>query len=212
VLAAYGVAVAPERIAATPETAAAAATALGFPVALKTVSRRITHKSDAGAVRLELGSASEVTAAAREMLDKLRDAGVEGLSVQPMIRGEAEMIVGARRDPHFGAVVMAGLGGIAVELLDDVVLAPAPVSGERARAMLATLRTAPLLAGVRGHPPLDVDAVADAICRVSWLAADLGARLGDLEVNPLIVRRHGEGAVAVDGRATLHAKEEDPRP
>jgi acyl-CoA synthetase (NDP forming) len=212
VLAAYGVAVAPERIAATPETAAAAATALGFPVALKAVSRRITHKSDAGAVRLELGSASQVTAAAREMLDKLRDAGVEGLSVQPMIRGEAEMIVGARRDPHFGAVVMAGLGGIAVELLDDVVLAPAPVSGERARAMLATLRTAPLLAGVRGHPPLDVDAVADAICRVSWLAADLGARLGDLEVNPLIVRRHGEGAVAVDGRATWHAKEEDPRP
>jgi acyl-CoA synthetase (NDP forming) len=122
------------------------------------------------------------------------------------------VIVGARRDPHFGAVVMVGLGGLAVEILDDVALAPAPVSPERAGAMIAALRVAPLLAGARGRPPLDVAAVADAVSRVSWLAADLGSRLVDLEVNPLIVRRHGQGAVAVDGRATLHAKEEESRP
>jgi len=83
------------------------------------------------------------------------------------------------------------------------------VGVDRARALLATLRMAPLLTGARGRPPLDVEAVADAVCRVSWLAADLGARLVDLEVNPLIVRRSGEGVVAVDGRATLHAKEDN---
>jgi acyl-CoA synthetase (NDP forming) len=214
-LGAYGVPVAPESIVATPEAAATAAAAQGGPVALKAVSRRIVHKSDVGAVRLDLAVAG-VAAAAAEMRDTLRaaglDVGLEGFSVQPMIRGEAEVIVGARRDPHFGAVVMVGLGGLAVEILDDVALAPAPVSPERAGAMIAALRVAPLLAGARGRPPLDVAAVADAISRVSWLAADLGSRLVDLEVNPLIVRRHGQGAVAVDGRATLHAKEEESRP
>jgi acetyl-CoA synthetase (ADP-forming) len=207
-LAGYGVTVAPETLAGTPEAAAAAATALGLPVALKAVSRRIVHKSDVGAVRLGLTTAADVAAAAREMTDKLRDAGLEAFSVQPMIRGEAEVIVGARRDPHFGAVVLVGLGGIAVEILSDVALAPAPVGIERARALIAALRGAPLLHGARGRPPLDVAAIAETVSRVSWLAADLGPRLGDLEINPLIVRRHGQGAVAVDGRATLHPKEE----
>jgi len=209
------VAVAPERLGATPEAVAAAAAAIGPPVVLKAVSRRIVHKSDVGAVRLGLATPDAVAAAAREMLAALRtaglDEGLEGFSVQPMVRGEAEVIVGARRDPHFGAVVMVGLGGIAVEILGDVALAPAPVSPERARALVASLRGAPLLSGARGRPALDVAAVADTVSRVSWLAADLGARLVDLEVNPLIVRRHGEGVVAVDGRATLNPKEE-PRP
>jgi acyl-CoA synthetase (NDP forming) len=215
-LAAYGVAVAPETLAPTPDAAATAAAALGYPVALKAVSRRIVHKSDVGAVRLGLTSADDVRAAARAMLDTLRAAGLheglEGFSVQPMIRGEAEVIVGARRDPHFGAVVMVGLGGIAVEILGDVALAAAPVSHERAQALIGALRGAPLLTGARGRPVADVAAIADAVVRVSWLAVDLGARLGDLEVNPLIVRRRGEGAIAVDGRATLNPKEEEPRP
>jgi acetyl-CoA synthetase (ADP-forming) len=214
-LASYGVTVATERPAATPEAAATAAAALGFPVVLKAVSRRIVHKSDVGAVRLGLATPDDVTAAARQMFDTLRavglDTGLEGFSVQPMIRGEIEVIVGARRDPHFGAVVVVGLGGIAVEILSDVALAPAPVSPARAGALIASLRGAPLLTGARGRPPVDVVAIADVVSRVSWLAADLGPRLGDLEVNPLIVRRHGEGAIAVDGRATLNPKEE-PRP
>jgi acetyl-CoA synthetase (ADP-forming) len=217
-LAAYGVSVAAETLTApTPEAAAAAAGTLGGPVALKAVSRRIVHKSDVGAVRLGLVGAEAVRAAAGAMLDALAAAGLgadlEGFSVQPMIQGEAEVIVGARRDPHFGAVVLVGLGGIAVEILKDVALAPAPVSAARARAMLDALRAAPLLHGARGRPPLDVAAVADAVVRVSWLAADLGPRLAELEVNPLIVRRAGEGAVAVDGRATLtRDKEEESRP
>jgi acyl-CoA synthetase (NDP forming) len=211
-LAAYGVRVTPETVAASPEAAAAAAAALAGPVALKAISRRIVHKSDVGAVRLDLASPAAVAEAARAMLADLRsaglDGGLEGLSIQPMIRGEAEVIVGARRDPHFGAVVVVGLGGIAVELLDDVVLAPAPVSSERAQALIAGLRAAPLLTGARGRPALDVAAVADTVARVSWLAVDLGHRLVDLEINPLIVGRHGDGVTAVDGRATLNTKEE----
>jgi acyl-CoA synthetase (NDP forming) len=211
-LVAYGIAVAPERLAATPEAVAAAAAALGPPVAVKAVSRQIAHKSDAGAVRLDLGSPEAAASAARQMREALGEVRLEGFSVQPMIRGEAEVIVGVRRDPHFGPVVLVGLGGLAVELLGDVALAPAPVALERAHAMLAALRAAPLLAGARGRPPLDVAAVADAVVRLSWLAVELGARLVDLEVNPLIVRRAGEGAIAVDGRATLNPKEEESRP
>jgi acetyl-CoA synthetase (ADP-forming) len=217
-LAAYGVRVGEEIL--TKPTADAAAAAVGAfpgPVALKAVSRAIAHKSDVGAVRLGLNSAEEVRSAARSMLTDLRgarlDHSLEGFSVQPMIEGGAEVIVGARRDPHFGAVVMVGLGGIAVEILKDIALAPAPVSRARAAAMLRSLRAAPLLTGVRGRPPLDDVAVIDAVVRVSWLAADLGPRLIDLEVNPLIVRPAGQGVVAVDGRATLaRGKEEGSRP
>src|SRR5262249_40634493 len=154
---------------------------LGFPVALKAVSPVIVHKSDAGAVRLDLRSVDEVRHAATEMVDRL---ALQAFVVQPMVRGEAEVIVGARRDPQFGPMVLVGLGGIAVEILKDVALAPAPIGVERARTLLDTLRAAPLLHGARGRRPVDVAAVVDAVVRLSWLAADLGARLVDLEINP----------------------------
>jgi acetyl-CoA synthetase (ADP-forming) len=200
-LASYGVPIAREAIAGTPEAAADAAAKLGYPVVLKAVSHVIVHKSDVGAVRLGLGSREAVEAAAREMASRL--GPLEGFVVQETVAGDAEIIVGARRDPQFGPVVLVGLGGIAVEILKDVALAPVPVSAARARALVDSLAAAPLLHGARGRPPLDVDAIVDAIVRVSWLAADLGARLVDLEVNPLIVRRAGAGGVAVDARARL---------
>jgi acyl-CoA synthetase (NDP forming) len=209
---AYGVRVAVVHRVATPDEAAKVATTFQGPVALKLVSRQVVHKSDVGGVRLDLPSPEAVATAAHEMAATLRrtapGAVVEGFLVQEMVRGEAEVILGIRRDPHFGPVVMVGLGGIAVEILNDVVLAPAPVSPARARAMLAELRGAPLLNGARGRPPLDVETVAEALARLSWLAVDLGPRLGELELNPMIVRRRGDGAVAVDGRATLHGEEE----
>ena len=200
-LGAYGVTVAREARAPTPAAAAEAAAKLGYPVVLKAVSRAIVHKSDVGAVRLGLSSREAVDLAAREMASRL--GPLDGFTVQEMLASEAEVIVGARRDPQFGAVVLVGLGGIAVEILKDVALAPAPVSAARARALVDSLAAAPLLHGARGRPPLDVDAIVDAVVRISWLAADLGPRLVDLEVNPLIVRRAGEGAVAVDARGRL---------
>jgi acyl-CoA synthetase (NDP forming) len=100
-------------------------------------------------------------------------------------------------------VVLVGLGGIATEIIKDVAVAPAPVTAARVRRMLTELRTAPLSAGARGRPRLDVDAIATAAERMSWLAHDLGPRLANLEANPLIVRCEGGGAVVVDGRATF---------
>ena len=200
-LAGYGVPMAREIIAATPDTAADAGAKLGYPVVLKAVSHAIVHKSDVGAVKLGLGSREAVQAAAREMTQRL--GPLEGFTVQETVTGDAEMIIGARRDPVFGPVVLVGLGGIAVEILKDIALAPAPVSVATARALVDSLVAAPLLHSARGRPPLDVEAIIDAVVRVSWLAADLGPRLVDLEVNPLIVRRAGEGALAVDARGRL---------
>ncbi|PZW44773.1 acetyl-CoA synthetase (ADP-forming) [Humitalea rosea] len=206
-LAAYGVPVTRESFAATPEAAGKAAAALGFPVVLKAVSRDIAHKSDVGGVALGLRDAGAVAAAAVAMqatvAGHLPQARIDGFSVQEMIKGAAEVIIGARYDPLFGPVVLVGLGGTIVEILKDVAIAPAPVAPERALRMVESLRLAPLLQGARGMPVLDVPAIVDAVVRISWLAHDLGGRLIELEANPLLVRPVGLGLVAVDGRATL---------
>jgi acyl-CoA synthetase (NDP forming) len=206
-LAQYGIPVARAISVTSAAAAAAAAEELGFPVFVKVISRNVVHKSDAGGVHVGLADRASVLAAVseieRSVMRALPGAHIEGYSVQEMVRGEAEIIVGVRRDEQFGPVVVVGLGGIAVEILNDVAIASAPVAAEHVHQLLATLRTAPLFRGVRGRPPLDVDAIAAAVERVSWLASDLGTRLVDLEVNPLIVRAQGGGAVAVDARATF---------
>ena len=205
VLEAYGIPVAQERMATNVEEAVSAAAALGYPVALKAVCRGLVHKTDAGVVQLGLAGPDavarawdRVTAAVR----RLPEVEFQGCTVQEMVEGEGEVIVGARRDEQFGPVVLVGWGGVLVEVLHDVALAPAPVSAGRAVELLEGLRMWPLLAGVRGRR-LDVERVADIVRRVSLLAADLGERLVELDVNPVVVRAAGEGAVAVDCRATL---------
>ena len=120
-----------------------------------------------------------------------------------MIHSGIELILGSRWDPQFGAVVLVGAGGIWVEVLRDTQLASAPVSHERARAMLAALRIWPLLSGARGQAATDVDTLADAIVRVSRLAAQLGPRLVELDINPLLARNTEPNAVALDARAKL---------
>lgn len=206
-LRAAGVPVTREAFAATPEAAVEAARSLGFPVVLKLVAREVTHKSDAGGVKLGLVDADAVLRAWDEIaagLDKhLPGAVMDGCLVQEMARGELEAIVGCRWDPQFGPVVAVGLGGVYVELLQDVQMATAPIARPQARALLERLRGWPLLAGARGRPPLDVDALAETVERVSWLAARLGPRLVELDANPVLVRRAGSGVIAVDARATL---------
>lgn len=202
---AYGVRVTQEANVAGVDEAVEAAARIGYPVVAKGVSRAVTHKSDSGLVKLALADESAVRAAFAEIAATLArfDASSPTLSIQEMVRGEAELIIGARRDATFGAQVLVGFGGVMVELLHDVQVASAPVSHADAQAMLRRLRLWPLLDGARGKPRLDVAAVADILVRVSWLAADLGERLVDFEINPLIVKRAGDGAVAVDGRGTL---------
>src|SRR5205085_12595468 len=116
--------------------------------------------------------------------------------VQEMATVGVELVVGAKWDPQFGGAVLVGAGGIYVELLDDVAFALAPLAPARASALIETLRIAPLLRGARGRTPCDVDALADALVRLSWLAHTLGPRLAELDVNPLLVREHG--VVALD--------------
>jgi acetyl-CoA synthetase (ADP-forming) len=203
--AAFGIPVTREAAVRSAEAAVAAAQAIGFPVVLKGVSRAVVHKSDAGLVRLDLRDAQALRAAFAEVSARL-GSDAEGCVVQEYARGEAELFLGATHDPQFGPMVLVGAGGLLVEVLQDVRMAPAPVSADQARAMIEGLRIAPLLRGARGRPA-DIGAAADALARLSWLAADLGARLVTLDLNPLILRAAGGGAIAVDARATLAEKE-----
>ncbi|MHB8730400.1 MAG: acetate--CoA ligase family protein [bacterium] len=206
VLEAYGIPVARERVAAGVEEAVAAAESLGYPVALKALCRGLVHKSDAGAVRLGLADAGAVARAwdaIAAAVRRLPGVELDGCVVQEMAAGEAEVIVGARRDEQFGPVLLVGWGGLLVEVLHDVQMAPAPITPQRAVVLLQGLRMWPVLSGVRGRPPLDVEQLAEIASLVSWLAADLGDRLIELDVNPIVVRAQGKGAVAVDSRATL---------
>lgn len=204
--AAYGIPVARGLPASTPEEAVAAARRIGFPVVVKGVSRAIVHKSDFGLVRLDLAEAGAVRTAFADVTARLDAAAPgtgEGVLVQKMARGEAELILGARHEPGLGAMALVGAGGTLVELLADTALAPAPLRAGDAMAMVRRLRVWPLLDGARRRPVLDAAAAADALVRLSWLAADLGERLVELELNPLLLRAARSGAVAVDARATL---------
>ncbi|MEN0074527.1 MAG: acetate--CoA ligase family protein [Paracraurococcus sp.] len=200
-VAAYGLPVTREALVATEAEAVAAAETIGFPVVLKGVSRAVVHKSDLGLVRLGLGDAASV----REAFAALQAAPVtlEGVLVQEMARGEAELILGARYEPGLGPLVLVGTGGVLVEVLRDVQLAPAPLRPGDAEALLRRLALWPVLEGVRGRPPLDVAAAVEALVRLSWLAADLGPRLVELDLNPLLLRAEGQGCIAVDARATV---------
>ena len=205
-LAAYGMPVTRERLARGVDEAIAAAEAIGWPVVMKGVSRAIVHKSDLGFVHLNIADAAAVRAAYAAIVaaaDRHAPGSLEGVLVQEMGRGEVEVFLGATHDASFGPMVLAGIGGVLVEALGDVRMAPAPIAPDDARALFAGLKLFPLLTGLRGRPPADLDAAVDALVRLSWLAADLGPRLVELDVNPLILRRAGQGAIAVDARATL---------
>lgn len=205
-IATYGVTVAREiRVADTSSLSTLNAPSL--PAVVKGVSRNILHKSEANIVRVGLSCDEDVRTACREIFQILEakdPSGAEGLSVQEMVVGQAELFLGARFDPEFGPLITVGFGGIFVEILRDVAVAPAPVTPQQARRMLQGLKLWPLLDGARGRKAADVDAAADAVSRLSWLAADMQAMLAEIDVNPLIVRAEGEGAVAVDAAAVIH--------
>lgn len=188
-LAAAGVPVVPATLATTAEEAVAAADGYGGPVAVKVVSAELTHKSDVGGVLLDVRGAAGVRAAFDAVTAAGRAAGarVDGALVGPMRAGGVELLVGVARDPDWGLMLAVGLGGVFVELLDDAVLAPLPVSRRRARDLLDSSRAARFLRGARGRPPADLDEVAGVLQRVADLAATLGDDLDALEINPLRV-------------------------
>jgi acyl-CoA synthetase (NDP forming) len=202
VLAAYGVPVVPDALAADVEEALEAAAGFGYPVALKIESPAIAHKTEAGGVRLNLADPQAVRVAYAEIMANAKKVtgDIAGILVQPMARLGVEVIVGARVDPVAGAVVLVGLGGVMVELMRDTALALAPVSMDEAKAMLARLKGYPLLTGFRGSAVVDLDALADAIARVSELAADQAGLYTEIDVNPILARP--DGVLAVDALVT----------
>jgi acetyltransferase len=191
-------------LARTPAEAAAAAKRIGFPVAIKIVSPAISHKTEVGGVKLNLGTAAEVKAEAETLLRAMRRAApkaeIGGVLVQEMVRG-VEMILGVRDDPLYGPVMVAGAGGVLVELVKDTAFRLLPVAAKDARAMIGELAAAKLLAGFRGAAPADIDALSRAICGLSKFYLDHRPWLADLEINPLIVLPRGKGVRAVDIRA-----------
>ncbi len=203
VLSAYGVPVVPDALAQSADEAVAAASGFGYPVVLKIESPAIAHKTEAGGVRLALADPMSVRTAYTEILTNARKvtADIAGVLVQPMAKPGVEVIVGARVDPVVGAVVLVGLGGVMVELVRDTVLAVAPVSIDEASAMLARLKGYRLLTGFRGSAAVDLDALADAIARISELAADHAGRICEIDVNPILARP--DGVLAVDALISL---------
>jgi acetyltransferase len=198
----FGIPVAPTVLTRSADEAAAASERMGFPVALKIESAEITHKSDVGGVALKLSNTSEVRQAygrvQTEVSRHAPNAKIAGVVVQRMAGEGIEMILGVKRDPLFGPVVLCGFGGILVELLKDITIGIPPLSLEEANGMLQRLRGFAILGGVRGKPPADVDALCGAIVGVSQLAVALGDQLLGLDINPMIVLLKGAGVVAVD--------------
>jgi acetyl coenzyme A synthetase (ADP forming)-like protein len=203
-LGAYGVPVPSAYLARTAESAAAGATALGFPVALKVVSPDVVHKSDAGGVQLGIATAGDAVAAYRAILasvtQRVPGARIDGVLVQRMAPRGRELIAGVARDRDFGALVMFGLGGIFVEALRDVVFRVAPVETREAGEMLDGIRGARVLAGMRGEPAIDRHAVIDVLRRIGQLAVDF-PEIVELDVNPLM--GYERGVMAADARVRL---------
>ncbi|MFL9950451.1 acetate--CoA ligase family protein [Paraburkholderia agricolaris] len=191
-----------EAVVQTPEAAEAASVRLGLPVALKIVSPDIAHKTELGGVALNLRTGEEVRLAARRMLSSVRErapeARLSGLSVTPMAGAGIEMIVAARTDPCFGPVMMVGLGGVFVEIFRDVAFRIGALTVAQARDMLAQLKAWPLLQGARGAQPVDVDALAEVIARLSRFAVANQGRFETIEINPLLVRPGDAGPVMLD--------------
>jgi succinyl-CoA synthetase beta subunit len=214
VLAACGIRSPRERMVASPEAAAAAAREIGFPVAVKVVSADIPHKTEHGGVALGLPDDAAVEAAVARMDARLRlelpDARIDGYLVSEMVRGGTECILGVTRDPVFGPVLTFGLGGVTVELLRDVVSHLAPVSVPQAMRMMRALRAWPLLAGWRGAPPGDTEALARAISALSHFAVTHQASVAGIEVNPVVALPQGQGLVALDAVIQIHEQEPTP--
>lgn len=207
----HGVPGMPVRTATSPDDAAEAASALGFPVVMKVLSADIVHKSDVGGVMLNLADEQAVRAAYDSMTTNIAsaapDARVAGTLLAPMVRGGVECILGVHRDPAMGPVVMFGMGGVNVELLKDVSFRIAPVSMEQACAMVAEVKSSPLLHGYRGAPHADVQALARAIVGLSDFAMAAGDTLESVDVNPFVVLPEGGGAMALDAVVTGRSRE-----
>ncbi|HNX68550.1 MAG TPA: acetate--CoA ligase family protein [Candidatus Omnitrophota bacterium] len=204
IFSAYDFPVIPWAFVRTAEDAWEQAVKIGFPVVMKVVSQQIVHKVDVGGVRLNLNSAEDVQTSFRDIMavgERLK-AKIDGVFMQRMAPKGREVILGMKRDPHFGPILMFGLGGIYVEALKDVTFRVAPIRELSAADMIKSIRAFKLLQGVRGEPPADLEAIAECLKRLSQLSCD-HPEIDEIDINPLMVYGEGKGAGVIDARIIL---------
>lgn len=206
-LAEYGIRAPEEALAGSADEAAEAAERIGYPVVLKGVAARLTHKSDAGAVALGLGDADAVRAAYNGIIANVAaydsDIALDGVLVAKAVSGGLELVIGINHDPEMGPVVMFGMGGVWLELFKDVAFAAPGLDEAGARRMIDATKAGTLIAGYRGAPPHDEAAVVDALLAAGRIAHDLGDVIESLDINPFSVLGEGEGGYALDGLVVL---------
>jgi acyl-CoA synthetase (NDP forming) len=202
-LAAYGIIAPAQTLVTSASAAVSAADRIGYPVVLKAVAVELTHKSDVGAVTLNLSNGAELAAEYEAMSQRLRGHTLTGMLVCRQIRGGLELVLGLHRDPEMGLVVMAGSGGILLELVRDVAFCVPPVSPDKARDMIAQTRAGRLLDGYRGGGPLDSEAVVAALVGLGNLAQDLKDVVESVDINPFAALPRGQGGLALDALVVL---------
>jgi acetate---CoA ligase (ADP-forming) len=209
VLRAYGIATPAEALVTSRAAAIEAAERIGYPVVLKAVSAELMHKSDVGAVALDLATSEQLAAAYDHMTQRLERHHLTGMLVCRQIRGGLELVLGLHRDPEMGLVVMAGSGGVLLELIKDVTFCAPQVSPEKAHDMLARMRGAKLLAGYRGAAALDVDALVDALVALGRLATELEDIVQSVDINPFVALP--QGGLALDALIVLQRQPDADR-
>jgi acyl-CoA synthetase (NDP forming) len=206
VMESYGIPTHRGIIASSVGEAEEAAERIGYPVAMKVISENISHKSDVGGVQLNLRNRGAVSDAFQDMNSRIRsafpDAKLDGVMVQAMAVGGRELILGGRQDKQFGPVILVGLGGIFVEIFEQATLRIAPVSRKEAFNMIEELAGSQILMGARGEKRFDIEAIVDAILRLSQLLTDF-PQIRELDINPLRVFHEGDGCSALDARIIL---------
>ncbi len=206
VMKATGIPLPETHVAKSLQEAVDLAEKIGYPIVMKVVSRDILHKSDVGGVALDLLDREEVMDAYEAIMSNCRknvpDARIQGIQVSEMAPTGVELIVGARRDPGFGPIIMFGMGGIYVEVLKDISFRAVPLNREQALEMMKEIRAYPLLLGVRGEERKDIESVLDAVIRVGTVIRRV-EDISDIEINPLMAYEQGKGAKAVDVRILL---------
>ncbi|MEK7850970.1 MAG: acetate--CoA ligase family protein, partial [Deltaproteobacteria bacterium] len=206
VIKAYGFRIPKAMLAKTSEEAAIVAKGIGFPVVMKIASPDILHKTEVGGVRVGLASEEEVERAFLEITSNaarlMPKALIWGVSIQEMVKRGKEVIIGMSKDHNFGPLLMFGLGGIYVEVLKDVSFRIAPVGRTDVGRMIMEIKSFPLLKGVRGEAPADIEALMEAIQRLSQLGTDF-PEIIEMDINPLVVLPKGDGVIAIDARMTL---------
>lgn len=203
----YEIPITNERLATSPEEAIAYAKEIGFPIAMKGMSPQILHKTDEGLVFLNINDEKDVERIyqlLKERIDSIKGAQFDGVLIQEMLTGDAiEMFIGAKKDPVFGQIILVGMGGIYIEILQDVAMRKAPVSRQDAERMVHELRGSRLLKGVRGKPPYDMEALCEVIVKFSEFIANSEDLIEEIDLNPIMVFEKGKGIKVADALITI---------